>query len=284
MIYIFGSSGQLGQALKKVAPQGIQTQYLSSSDLDITNNESLSSFFQNTVKRGDTIINCAAYTAVDRAEEEKEIAFKVNAQAVQSISKYCKEVGSNLVHISTDYVFDGSSSSPLTVDSIKSPINTYGLSKLDGEKEIIKSGCNYIIVRTSWVFSEFGHNFFKTMKKLSQKDSLTVVNDQIGSPTYAPDLAEVIYKLISRFEETNKATFHFSNSGQCSWYDFSKEIMHLLKSKTQICPIPSSEYPTLAKRPSYSLLDTAGIESFLNISIRSWQDALKHCIEESKNE
>ena len=279
MIYVFGANGQLGQSLKKVRPQNLEVKFLSSSDVDITNSNELEPFFE-TIEKDDFIINCAAYTAVDKAESEKERAFEVNAKAAQEIGKLCKKYNSNLIHISTDYVFSGEIETSRSENDLTSPINIYGQSKLDGEKRIVESNCNYTIIRTSWVFSEFGNNFFKTMKNLSDREGLNVVNDQIGSPTYAPDLAEVIFKVIKNYSKCSKELYHFSNKDQCSWHEFSKEIMNKLGSNTLVNPIPTSEYPTPAKRPAYSLLKTTKIELDLSLEIRSWKEALEACIKE----
>ncbi len=282
MIFVFGANGQLGLSLKKVAPKDLEVSYLTSKDLDITDPLSLSSFFKKT-KPEDFIINCAAYTAVDKAESEKEKSFKVNAEALRNISLLCKDYQVNFIHISTDYIFDGSTKFPLSEGAETSPINTYGESKLLGEKYIEESGCSYSIFRTSWVFSEFGSNFVKTMINLSTRDSLNVVSDQIGSPTYAPDLAEVIYTSIQNFKECRGQVFNFSNQGECSWYQLANKVMELIDSKTEVSPIPTIEYPTPAKRPLYSLLNTDKIRSHLNIEIRNWEDALKECVKELEN-
>ncbi|ATH06727.1 dTDP-4-dehydrorhamnose reductase [Halobacteriovorax marinus] len=283
MIYVLGSNGQLGQSLKKVSNLNrAELTFLPSSALDITSKESLSYFFKG-LKANDFIINCAAYTAVDKAETEKEKAYKVNSDALELISHFCSIHNTNLIHISTDYVFDGLQNKPINEDMKPSPINIYGHSKLSGENKIINSKCNFAIIRTSWVFSEFGNNFLKTMIRLSDQDTLNVVNDQIGSPTYAPDLAACILTVINNFAICNKNIFHYVNSSQCSWYEFSKEIMKLLESNTIVNPIPSSDYYTPAKRPKYSLLNTNKIELMLGLKIRSWKEALKFCIKEIHN-
>ncbi|WP_290734046.1 dTDP-4-dehydrorhamnose reductase [Halobacteriovorax sp. JY17] len=282
MIYIFGANGQLGQSIKKVIPRNIETRFLTSSDLDITDESSLQDFFKSCHKN-DFIINCAAYTAVDNAEKEKDRAFLINAHAPKKIAQLCKENDINLIHISTDYIFDGISNTPIKEDQEPNPINTYGASKLEGERGILSSGCKYIIIRTSWVFSEFGSNFLKTMINLSDRDQLTVVSDQIGSPTYAPDLASAIIECIQDFDQCKNEVYHFSNSGKCSWFEFSKAIMESIDAKTKILPTPTSGYPTPAKRPAYSLLNVSKIES-KGIRIRNWKEALASCIKELKND
>ena len=283
MIYVFGANGQLGKSLKKVKPLDIEVKFLSSRDLDITDNPQLETFFKSTSKE-DFIINCAAYTAVDLAEKERDRAFLVNSDAPRSISILCEKYSVNLIHISTDYIFPGTSTSALDEDSTPDPINVYGESKLLGEDYIRKSGCSYCILRTSWVFSEFGNNFLKTMIKLSKKESLNVVDDQFGSPTYAPDLAEAIYKCIANFDLCRDVVLNYSNSKKCSWFEFSKEIMKLIGSNTQILPIPTRDYPTPAQRPPFSLLNTTRIQTSLDIQIRDWKEALKTCIKELKND
>ena len=277
MIYVFGANGQLGLSLKKVQQKEIKVSYLSSKDLDITSTESLTSFF-NKANSGDFIINCAAYTAVDKAESEKERAFEVNAGSLKIISALCKSHGVNLIHISTDYIFDGTTNSSLDEEAMTNPINIYGESKLSGENNIKESGCSYSIFRTSWVFSEFGSNFVKSMINLSARETLNVVSDQIGSPTYAPDLAEVLYTSVQNFEKCKNQVFNFSNTGKCSWYEFSVRIMSLIEAKTQVTPIPTTEYPTPAKRPHYSLLNKSKIKSTFNIEVPYWKDGLDDCL------
>ena len=275
MIYVLGANGQLGQSIKKVQPDDLEVTYLTSSNLDITNESSVKLFF-NDINSQDTLINCAAYTAVDKAEDESEKAFLVNATGPKYLSKYCNDSGAKLIHISTDYVFDGESATPYTEDDKASPIGAYGRSKHQGELDIISSGCTYVIIRTAWVFSEFGNNFVKTMLKLSSRDEISVVNDQVGSPTYAPDLALLIFEIINKIEVCENKVFHFSNSGECSWYDFAKEILH--DYKVHIKGIPSSQYPTKAKRPHFSLLNTDKIVQTLGIEIPHWKDSLKLCL------
>ena len=264
MIYVFGANGQVGKSLQKVCPKHMQTTFLQSKDLDITERISLESFFKK-VQSDDVTVNVAAYTAVDNAEDDKEKAFLVNSIAVKNIAQLCKERNATLIHISTDYVFNGDSLLPYEEDDSTDPIGVYGQSKREGEVHIINSGCNYIIIRTAWVFSEYGHNFVKTMRQLINRNEIKVVTDQRGSPTYASDLAEIIYKIINTANVHNKMIYHYSNEGECSWYEFAKEI--LSDSNVEIHAIPTSEYPTRAKRPKNSLLSKNKIKSALNIKL-----------------
>lgn len=281
-ILVTGSAGQLGSEIKTLSNNFSSFNFLfaSRAELPIENEKAVQKFFnENAI---DYCINCAAYTAVDKAESEKEKAFLINADAVGNLAKICSEHQTKLIHISTDYVYDGTVSVPLKEDSTVGPINTYGLSKLKGEELTINQNSSALIIRTSWVYSSFGNNFVKTMLRLfREKDEINVIDDQIGSPTYAADLALVIMKIIEKQQQGHKYSgiFNYSNEGVTSWYGFANEIKRLVKSNCKINPIATASYPTAAKRPLYSVLDTAKIKSVLNIEIPSWQASLKKCID-----
>ena len=221
-------------------------------------------------------INCAAYTAVDKAEAEKDLAFLVNGEAVGVLAAICKEHGTKLIHISTDYVFNGEGTYPYTENFPTDPINIYGASKLQGEKDAIGFNPDSIVIRTSWVYSSFGKNFVKTMMRLmNEKDEIRVVNDQIGSPTYAADLAEVILNIISNWKP---GIYNFSNEGIITWYEFAVAIKEIINCPCDVKPISSSEYPTPAKRPAYSVLDKTKIQETFNIHLKGWKVSLSNCI------
>jgi|SRR6185437_6484816 len=280
-ILVTGANGQLANELKTLSHNYPSFQFLFTTKevLPIENGEVLKSFFeQNKI---DYCINCAAYTAVDKAEAEQEKAFLINATAVGALAHICKEHHAKLIHISTDYVYDGSSTIPLTEQSRLAPINIYGLSKLKGEELAIRENAFTLIIRTSWVYSSFGNNFVKTMLRLfKEKDEINVINDQLGSPTYAADLAGVIMKFIAKKEEGNdfSGIVNYSNSGITTWYEFAEEIKLLVNSNCKINPIPTSSYKTPAKRPSYSVLDTSKIKELLHLEIPDWRESLKKCI------
>lgn len=226
------------------------------------------------------IINCAAYTAVDKAESEPEEADRVNHIGVANIAKAAKEMGSLLVHISTDYVFDGTSDRPYTEDVPTAPLGVYGETKLRGEHAVIGSGCKYIIIRTQWLYDCQGHNFFLTMLRLMrEKDSIGVVNDQTGTPTYAVDLAQAIVRAAYSYDGQD-GVFHYSNSGDCTWYDFAISIAQLSNAKTKVSPLTTEQYPTPARRPRYSTLSKGKIISTFGVETPHWRDALNRCFAE----
>ncbi|MBP9793976.1 MAG: dTDP-4-dehydrorhamnose reductase [Flavobacterium sp.] len=279
VVLVTGASGQLGQSLQFIAPKysDIQFIFASSSDLDITNPERVTSFFEtNTI---DFCINTAAYTAVDKAETEVEKAHLVNVVGPKNLAIACQKSGTTLVHISTDFVFDGEGNTPYTEDQPTNPIGVYGQTKLEGEIEVVNNCQKHFIIRTSWVYSQFGNNFMKTMLRLAQdRTELNVVADQTGTPTNAVDLAEVILKMIaSNIQHPSSncyGIYNFSNEGICSWYDFAKEIFRINKVEIKVNPIPTEAYPTPAKRPKYSVLDKSKIKNTFKIEIKSWQEAL----------
>ena len=292
VVLVTGASGQLGQSLQFIAPNypKITFHFYSSSKLNITDLENCKAIFAQI--KPDFCINAAAYTAVDKAESEPEKAYLINVIGAQNLAKACKENNTVLLHISTDFVFDGNATKPYTEDDLPNPTGIYGQTKLDGEKAIQEIWEKHFIIRTSWVYSQFGNNFMKTMLRLgAERDSLSVVNDQIGTPTNAVDLAEILVKMItvchaelvsasysqlptSIFQLPSKI-FHFSNEGQCSWYDFAKKIFEINKIEIDLQAIPTSAYPTPAKRPSYSVLDKSKIKEVFGVEVKSWKESLK---------
>jgi len=280
-ILITGANGQLGKCLKDAAAHFKNFQFLfeDKTNLDITNSENVLSYFKQ--HQPDYIINCAAYTPVDKAETEQDLAFSINEAGIQNLVEAVKSYPSKIVHISTDYVFDGSGMHPYKPNHSTNPQGIYGLSKAKGEQVLLKANLPSIIVRTSWVYSEYGHNFFKTMTRLgAEKENLNVVNDQIGCPTYAGDLAYTLLQIISsKLKWIDNEIYHYSNCGKVSWYDFAMKIMELNEYNCTVNPIPTSEYPTPAKRPAYSVLSIGKIAQTFGLSIPFWTDSLKKCHE-----
>ena len=283
-ILVTGSGGQLGKELQDLAPLFPQFEFvfLSKEDMPIHNFELVRVFF-NSVKPA-YCINCAAYTAVDKAETEKELALQVNGEAVGVLAAVCKEQDTKFVHISTDYVFNGEAAYPYTENFPTDPVSVYGATKLEGEKQAVGFNPGCIIIRTSWVYSSYGKNFVKTMIRLmNEKDEIKVVNDQIGSPTYAADLAEVIMKIIgngqSAIGKWQPGVYNFSNEGIISWFEFAQAIKEIIKCPCEVKPIPTSGYPTPAKRPAYSVLDKTKIQEIFGIQLKDWKESLAACIE-----
>ncbi|AIY12719.1 MULTISPECIES: dTDP-4-dehydrorhamnose reductase [Cellulophaga] len=271
-ILVTGANGQLGKCIQDVAKNYPQHtfHFKSSKDLDITNNSQVENLFNK--EKYDYCINCAAYTAVDKAEQDQEKAFLVNADAVENLAGACKATKSTLIHISTDFIFDGLKTSPYTEKDSAKPISVYGSSKLKGEQYILEILKEHFIIRTSWVYSEYGNNFVKTMLRLGkERDEISVVNDQFGSPTHAKDLAVLILKIIDLKTE-DYGIYHYSNEGAISWYDFAKKIFELNKIDIKISPIPTNEYPTPAKRPAYSVMSKSKIKKVLDIEIPNWEN------------
>ena len=277
-VLILGSEGQLGSEFKKINQNSIELEFIFTDvdNLDIADLISLDSFFFN--KKIDFIVNCAAYTNVDKAETETEKANKINGFALKNLSDISIKYKIPIIHISTDYVFDGESEVPYTEEAKVNPTSVYGKSKLLGENFIIDA-YKHIIIRTSWLYSSFGHNFVKTILKLGQeKEVLNVVSDQIGSPTYAKDLAEAIQEivLLSSKDQNNflSGIYHYSNEGKCSWYEFAAEIMKIANISCELIPVSTAEYPTPAKRPKYSLLNKSKIKQTFSLEIPSWKESL----------
>lgn len=287
VVLVTGSSGQLGQSLQFIVPNYPQIDFVfcDSKTLDITDFENCNQVFDKY--KPNFCINAAAYTAVDKAESESEKAFAINVTGAKNLAEVSKKFDTVLLHISTDFVFDGNRSAtssvveiPYTEEDIPNPTGVYGQTKLDGEKAIQEVWEKHFIVRTSWVYSQFGNNFMKTMLRLaSERDTISVVNDQIGSPTNAIDLAEVLVKIIltnNRQPITNNfGSYNFSNEGQCSWYDFAKKIFEINNITINLLPIPTTSFPTPAKRPSFSVLDKSKIKTAFNLSIKSWETSLE---------
>ncbi len=269
MIFVLGANGQLGQSLQKLGVQPIIC--------DITDSAALHREFQ-TLSPGALIINAAAFTAVDLAEEDASRAFLVNQIGVKNIATACEEFDLGLIHISTDYVFDGENSTPYTEFDGVNPKSVYGKSKLAGEDILLEEFSNFVIIRTSWVYSEYRSNFLKTMLSLKDRDGLSVVFDQVGSPTYAGDLALAILAAAKKYGKIRGETFHYSNEGVCSWYDFAKEIFELSQVEMKITPIESRDYPQKASRPHFSVLNKKKIKQTLNIEIPHWKESLKLCL------
>lgn len=294
-ILVTGSNGQLGKELKRIAASfpGFDFIFLSKEDLPIDNFESIRNSFET--HHPQYCINCAAYTAVDKAESEKELAFRINGESVGMLAAACKEYNCRFIHVSTDYVFDGTASVPYKEDSPTNPQSVYGASKSEGEKQAIQFNPGSIIIRTSWVYSEFGKNFVKTMlKMMNEKEELNVVNDQYGSPTYAADLAEAILQIITKLTRhpelveghysplTTHGTYHFSNNGVITWYDFALAIKEMSGSKCKVNPITTSQYPLPAKRPAYGVLDKSKIQQSFGITLKDWKKSLGDCIQRIK--
>jgi dTDP-4-dehydrorhamnose reductase len=282
-IVVTGANGQLGKEIK-VASQNYPAFdfiFVSREELPVDNPEIINQFFEKN--QPSFCINCAAYTAVDKAETDKQTAYAVNAEAVAALAFACKTFHTKLVHISTDYVFDGTSSIPLTEDDLTNPINIYGASKLEGEKLAFEKNRDAIVIRTSWVYSEFGNNFVKTMMRLmNERKEINVVADQFGAPTYAASLADAILVIINNAQTSianwKPGIYHYSNTGKISWFDFAVAIKKLINSECTINPVPTEKYPTPAKRPSFSLLDTKKIQQTFHINIPAWEDGLQKCL------
>ncbi len=276
-ILVTGANGQLGKSIQKIQSTYPQLSFLfaPSQELDITNEEQVNTFFrENPI---DVCVNCAAYTAVDKAESEMDKAQTVNVDGAKNLARSCKKHDATLVQISTDFVFDGNNETVYSEEDSTNPLGVYAMTKRDAEKTIIQNTNHYYILRTSWLYSEFGNNFMKTMLRLGKQiDTLTVVSDQIGSPTYAEDLAHVIVQFV--LKEPAFGIYHYSNNGNISWYDFAKGIFENAELTTNVDPIPTSSYPTPAKRPLYSVLDTSKIEKALQIKIPHWESSLKKAI------
>lgn len=276
-VLITGGNGQLGSELKQILKDdGNEYVFTDVADLDLTNQEAVNLIFDQY--SFDYCINCAAYTAVDKAEEEQELAYKVNASAVQFLADACKKYDAVLIQVSTDFIFNGKSSAPITEDELAMPLSVYGDSKLLGEKAVKSTLDKYFILRTSWVYSEFGNNFVKSMRKfMSERSSLNIVFDQVGSPTYAADLAEFIALLVNS-DSDKYGVYHYSNQGVASWYDFAVEIKTLFDLDCKLSPILSEGYPTPATRPNYSVMDKSLVTSTFNIEIPHWKDSLRKCV------
>ena len=274
-ILVTGANGQLGQSIIEQSKnyKEIECFFVTRNELDITNEELINHYFED--KSFDFVVNCAAYTAVDKAEDDQENAYLVNAKATEFLAKITNEKGIPFIHVSTDYVFDGTEAQPRLETDQTNPLGVYGQTKLDGENLALENNPKTIILRTAWVYSRFGNNFVKTMLRLfNDKDSISVVADQIGSPTNAIDLADAILTIISKNDLTY-GIFNYSNEGECSWFGFAQKIKEFSNSTIEINPVSTSAYPTKAKRPAYSLLDKSKIKEVYQLNIPTWEDSLK---------
>ena len=283
-ILVTGANGQLGNEMRRVSLQSSDCYIFTDvAELDITNLEAVRSMVAE--QKVEVIVNCAAYTAVDKAEEDETMAYLLNATAVANLATAAKEHGATLIHVSTDYVFDGKGCRPYTEEQPTSPTSVYGRTKLQGEEAAAESGCNYLIFRTAWLYSPFGRNFVKTMRTLTaERDSLKVVFDQVGSPTYAGDLAALIVKIIDERALNHCGVYHYSNEGVCSWYDFAREICEMSGNKCNVESCHSDEFPSKVARPAYSVLDKSKVKATFGVSVPHWKVSLAKCIEELKAE
>jgi len=278
-VLVTGSDGQLGSEIEELSKEYKYNFYFTDrTTLDISNTHAITEFIiSNNIN---TIINCAAYTAVDKAESDAEMADTINHLAVKHLAEISKEKNIQLIHISTDYVFNGKNHMPYIETDETNPNGVYGKTKLDGEKAMIEiNPKNSIIIRTSWVYSSYGANFVKTMLRLGkEKESLGVIFDQVGTPTYARDLAQAILEIIPKISSDKVEIYNYSNEGVLSWYDFAKEIMQMAKLNCEINPIETKEYPTPAQRPHYSLLNKSKIKKAFNLTIPYYKDSLNECL------
>ena len=284
-ILVTGKNGQLGKSIHKIVTNNEQNNefvFAGRDELDFSQNDNITKYFEEN--NFDVIVNCAAYTAVDKAESEIELANQINHIAIEKIATIAQKNNIKLIHVSTDYVFDGESSRPYIETDRTNPINVYGKTKLAGEQALQKlMPTNAIIIRTSWVYSEYGNNFVNTMLRLGkERDELSVVSDQTGSPTYAADLAGAILEIIQNkeFNEADKATqvYHYSNIGECSWYEFAKKIFELAQIQCTVNSIATEQYPTPAQRPINTLMNKDKIVKKFSVEIPNWKDSLNTCI------
>ena len=278
-ILVTGSNGQLGNEIREIAKTETQHDFIFTdvAELDICDANADNAFVEN--HSPDFIVNCAAYTAVTKAENDLELARRINRDAVANLGQAAKSFNAKLIHVSTDYVFDGTGHIPYTEDQATNPQTVYGITKLEGEEALKKTACAFVILRTSWLYSSFGNNFVKTMIRLGkEKDQLSVIYDQIGDPTYAADLASAIMTIINA-DKFVEGIYHFSNEGVCSWYDFTK-VIHQLSGITtcNVLPIATKDYMDKTPRPFYSVLDKSKIKETYNIQIPYWMESLARCV------
>ena len=281
-ILVTGANGQLGQEIKAITHHyDHQFIFKNKAELDITNPADLDTLITSIPI--DIIINCAAYTAVDKAESEPQIAQHINTKGVQNIAEIAKKHQIKLIHLSTDYVFDGTQTTPYRETDHPSPKSVYGYSKHAGESKILTLNPDHsIIIRTAWLYSYYGKNFVKTIQKIAtQQKNINVVSDQMGCPTYAADLAQVIIKIIPQLTHSGTKIYHYANEGQASWYEFAEEIIKQSQLNCTVTPIPTSDYPTAATRPAYSVLGTTKIKTTFQLTIPHWGDSLKCYLHQS---
>jgi len=281
-ILVIGAGGQLGQCLKTVASRRGLTEIIFSSETDanILNQDGLQALLSK--EQPAFVINCAAYTAVDKAEDEVDLAKAVNETGAANLAIACAAHGSTLIHVSTDFVFEGNEVKLLLEDDIAQPINVYGQTKLDGEKAVVALLKSHFILRTSWLYSEYANNFVKTMLKLgADRDELNIIADQVGTPTYAIDLANAIFDIIESGSDAY-GIYHYSNEGVTSWFDFASAIFEISDTVVKVNPIPGSAYPTKATRPAFSVMDKSKIKNTFNLTIPYWRNSLVACIQKLK--
>ncbi len=282
-ILVTGANGQLGSEIKRIASNGATDNFtfVDISEMDLGSDPAIFQFFEG--RHFDFIINCAAYTAVDKAEEEATLAYRVNSDAVKAIAEICRDKKIRLVHISTDYIFDGKGNKPIAVEATPNPLSVYGKSKLAGEQHVLKTLSDAYIIRTAWVYSSFGKNFVKTIARFAkERETLSVVYDQVGSPTYARDLAVAILAIIKKIElgVDQPGIYHYTNEGVISWYDLAVFIVKYYGYPCKVRAIPSEEYKTLAVRPNFSVLDKSKWKETFSIEIPHWHASLVECLKE----
>lgn len=278
-VLVTGSKGQLGNEVQVLAPSYSQFEFIFTDveELDICDRKAVENYFAK--RKIDVLLNCAAYTAVDKAEEDVELCYRINEKAVGILGEIAAEYGTRVVHVSTDYVFDGTSYRPYTEDMPVCPATVYGKSKLAGEQLLMDACPAAVIVRTSWLYSSFGNNFVKTMMRLGkERGTLNVIFDQVGTPTYAADLADTLLQIIS-VDKFVPGIYHYSNEGVCSWYDFTISIHKMAGINCRVLPIESKDYPAKTPRPHYSVLNKNKIKSNYNIQISHWEDGLRRCMD-----
>jgi dTDP-4-dehydrorhamnose reductase len=283
-ILVTGSNGQLGNELRNISGKypSFNMIFTDLPELDITERFTCESFIKKY--NIDFLINCAAYTAVDKAESEAVLAYKLNSEAPAMLAELAATHQFTLLHISTDYVFNGRHYEPYTEQDTPNPASVYGKSKLEGELAILQSAANALIIRTSWLYSAYGHNFVKTILRLAkEKEELKIVYDQVGTPTYAADLATCILDILKNQQIEGQHIYNYSNEGVCSWYDFANAIIELSGLQCKVAPIRSTDYPTVAPRPSYSVLDKSRIKKDFKIQVPWWKDSLKQCLQKINN-
>lgn len=277
-ILITGANGQLGNEMRTIAPQSSHNFIFTDvAELDITNLEAIKACMKENAIH--LVVNCAAYTNVDKAEDDIELADLINHKAAENLAIVCKEHNATLIHVSTDYVFQGDGNIPCSEDQPTHPLGIYGKTKLAGEEAILSTGCNALIFRTAWLYSSFGSNFVKTMQRLTaERKEIKVVFDQVGTPTYAADLAELIGYIIESNQIHKVGIYHYSNEGVCSWYDFAKEICDQSGNCCDIQPCHSDEFPSKVKRPHFSVLDKTKVKATFGIKVPYWKSSLNQCI------
>lgn len=273
MLWVTGKQGQLGRALQPLLPHAIFTDRAA---VDITNPDAVARFVDT--HEITTIINCAAYTAVDQAETDQEHAFLIN----QQVPTYLAKTGASIIHLSTDYVFDGKHNHPYQTTDKTAPQSVYGKSKYAGEQAVLQYASTGLVIRTAWLYAPWGHNFVNTMLRLgSERSQISVVADQWGSPTYAGDLAQAIVTVYAQLQAEYAGIYHYANRGHSSWFEFAQAIMHEAERSCQVLPIPTTSYPTPAPRPAYSVLDSSKVAEVFGVTIPSWQDGLRRMLRES---